>query len=170
MRTMEPNAHVARGVPRHTKRGGGIRVLDLAPAAEYRCWRSNCCGCSALAKARDKGQGDKGGGKIDEHPPLITNQTRHPVSSKSLKKFRQKKIDDTVGWGKIETKWDVGKVSPGVISHDEPRAVDWPLYLWAARRGVTRTNRPLPRGRSSRPMVARLVRYGPVRQKKNFSR
>ena len=27
----------------------------------------------------------------------------------------------------------------------------------------------LPRGGSSRPMVARLVRYGPVRQKTNFS-
>ena len=30
------------------------------------------------------------------------------------------------------------------------------------------TNRPLPRGSSSRPMVARPVRYGPVRQKTNF--
>ena len=37
----------------------------------------------------------------------------------------------------------------------------------AARRGGS-TNRPSPGGSSSRPMVARPVRYGPVRQKKTF--
>ena len=37
----------------------------------------------------------------------------------------------------------------------------------AARRGGS-TNRPSPGGSSSRPMVARPVRYGPVRQKTNF--
>ena len=36
-----------------------------------------------------------------------------------------------------------------------------------ARRGGP-TNRPSPGGSSSRPMVARPVRYGPVRQKTNF--
>ena len=36
-----------------------------------------------------------------------------------------------------------------------------------ARRGGS-TNRPSPGGSSSRPMVARPVRYGPVRQKKTF--
>ena len=36
-----------------------------------------------------------------------------------------------------------------------------------ARRGGS-TNRPSPGGSSSRPMVARPVRYGPVRQKTNF--
>jgi hypothetical protein len=46
----------------------------------------------------------------------------------------------------------------------------WPLYLWGLHVGGSQTIRPLPRGGSSRPMVARLVRYGPVRQKKNFSR
>jgi hypothetical protein len=60
------------------------------------------------------------------------------------------------------------KVSPGVISLMNPGPY-WPLYLWGPLVGGSQTNRPLPRGGSSRPMVARLVRYGPVRQKKNFS-
>ena len=54
-------------------------------------------------------------------------------------------------------------MSPGVISSMNPGPYR-PLYL--CREGPT--NRPLPRGSSSRPMVARLVRYGPVRQKKTF--
>ena len=58
-----------------------------------------------------------------------------------------------------------GKVSPGVISLMNPGPY-WPLYLWGLHVGGSQTNRPLPRGSSSRPMVARLVRYGPVRQKK----
>jgi hypothetical protein len=37
-----------------------------------------------------------------------------------------------------------------------------PLYLWGPLVGGSKTNRPLPRGSSSRPMVARLV-LGTVR-------
>ena len=59
-------------------------------------------------------------------------------------------------------------MSPGVISQMNPGPYR-PLYLWGLLVGVCQTNRPLPRGGSSRPMVARLVRYGPVRQKTNFS-
>ena len=44
--------------------------------------------------------------------------------------------------------------------------LDFVIRGGAARRGGGSMNRPLPRGSSSRPMVARLVRYGPVRQKK----
>ena len=62
-----------------------------------------------------------------------------------------------------------GKVSPGVITLMNPGPYR-PLYLWGLLVGGSQTIRPLPRGGSSRPMVARLVRYGPVRQKKNFSR
>ena len=60
-------------------------------------------------------------------------------------------------------------VFKALTSHqlDEPRAVLAVILVGAARRGGP-TNRPLPRGSSSRPMVARLVRYGPVRQKKTF--
>ena len=43
---------------------------------------------------------------------------------------------------------------------------DFVIRGGAARRGGGSMNRPLPRGSSSRPMVARLFRYGPVRQKK----
>jgi hypothetical protein len=66
------------------------------------------------------------------------------------------------------------RVSPGVIKLMNPGPY-WPLYLWrgpARRRREGPTNRPLPHegGVSSHPMVARLVRSGPVRQKKtNFS-
>ena len=60
-----------------------------------------------------------------------------------------------------------GKVSPGVITLMNPGPYR-PLYLWGWHVGGSQTIRPLPRGRSSRPMVARLVRYGPVRQKKTF--
>jgi hypothetical protein len=50
---------------------------------------------------------------------------------------------------------------------DEPRAVIGRYaVLWGPLVGGCQTNRPLPRGGSSRPMVARLVRYGPVRQRK----
>jgi len=62
-----------------------------------------------------------------------------------------------------------GKGSPGVITLMNPGPY-WPLYLWGPLVGGSQTIRPLPRGGSSRPMVARLVRYGPERQKKNFSR
>jgi hypothetical protein len=56
-----------------------------------------------------------------------------------------------------------GKGSPGVITLMNPGPYR-PLYLWGWLVGGCQTNRPLPRGGSSRPMVARLVRYGPVRQ------
>ena len=59
-----------------------------------------------------------------------------------------------------------GKGSPGVITLMNPGPY-WPLYLWGFHLGGSQTNRPLPRGSSSRPKVTRLVRYGPVRQKKN---
>jgi hypothetical protein len=62
-----------------------------------------------------------------------------------------------------------GKGSPGVITLMNPGPY-WPLYLWGFHLGGSQTIRPLPRGGSSRPKVTRLVRYGPVRQKKNFSR
>jgi hypothetical protein len=62
-----------------------------------------------------------------------------------------------------------GKGSPGVITLMNPGPY-WPLYLWGFLLGGSQTIRPLPRGGSSRPKVTRLVRYGPVRQKKNFSR
>ena len=61
-----------------------------------------------------------------------------------------------------------GKGSPGVITLMNPGPY-WPLYLWGFHLGGSQTIRPLPRGGSSRPKVTRLVRYGPVRQKKNFS-
>ena len=60
-----------------------------------------------------------------------------------------------------------GKGSPGVITLMNPGPYR-PLYLWGWLVGGCQTNRPLPRGGSSRPMVARLVRYGPVRQKITF--
>jgi hypothetical protein len=44
-------------------------------------------------------------------------------------------------------------VSPGVISQMNPGPY-WPLYLWGPHVGGLQTNRPLPRGSSSRPMVA----------------
>ena len=56
-----------------------------------------------------------------------------------------------------------GKGSPGM--NPGPYR---PLYMWGLHVGGCQTNRPLPRGGSSRPMVARLVRYGPVRQKITF--
>jgi len=60
-----------------------------------------------------------------------------------------------------------GKGSPGVITLMNPGPYR-PLYLWGPLVGGSQTIRPLPRGGSSRPMVARLVRYGPVRQKITF--
>jgi len=60
-----------------------------------------------------------------------------------------------------------GKGSPGVITLMNPGPYR-PLYLWGFLVGGSQTNRPLPRGGSSRPMVTRLVRYGPVRQKTTF--
>ena len=60
-----------------------------------------------------------------------------------------------------------GKVSPGVITLMNPGPY-WPLYLWGPHVGGSQTIRPLPRGGSSRPMVARLVKYDPVRQKITF--
>ena len=61
-------------------------------------------------------------------------------------------------------------MSPGVISQIKYPGPYWPLYLWGllVHVGGCQTIRPLPRGGSSRPMVARLVRYGPVRQKTTF--
>ncbi len=61
-----------------------------------------------------------------------------------------------------------GKGSPGVISLMNPGPY-WPLYLWGWHvGGVQRTAASAKGGSASRPMVARLVRYGPVRQKKTF--
>ena len=63
-----------------------------------------------------------------------------------------------------------GKVSPGVILLMNPGPY-WPLYLWGwavARREVANEPPPAKGGFASFPMVARLVRYGPVRQKKTF--
>jgi hypothetical protein len=66
------------------------------------------------------------------------------------------------------------RVSPGVIKLMNPGPY-WPLYLWrgpARREGRVQRTAPCHTigGVSSHPMVARLVRYGPVRQKKtNFS-
>ena len=64
-----------------------------------------------------------------------------------------------------------GKVSPGVISQMNPGSYR-PLYVGGPLVGGVQPNE-LPSGSakgasSSRPMVARLVRYGPVRQKKTF--
>ena len=62
-----------------------------------------------------------------------------------------------------------GKGSPGVIKLMYPGPYR-PLYLWGWLVGGVQRGPPSAKGGSaSRPMVARLVRYGPVRQKKNFS-
>ena len=61
-------------------------------------------------------------------------------------------------------------MSPGVISQMNPGPYR-PLYLWGLHVGRLQTiNEPPPAkgGFASFPMVARLVRYGPVRQKKTF--
>jgi hypothetical protein len=53
---------------------------------------------------------------------------------------------------------------------DEPRTVLAVILVGVPLRGVTNDPPPAKGGGSSRPKVTRLVRYGPVRQKKNFSR
>ena len=58
-------------------------------------------------------------------------------------------------------------MSPGVISLMNPGPYR-PLCVGGWHVGGFQTNRPSPGGSSSRPMVARPVRYGPVRQKTNF--
>ena len=60
-----------------------------------------------------------------------------------------------------------GKLSPGVISLMNPGPY-WPLYLWGWLVGGDQRTALCQGGFASRPMVARLVRYGPVRQKKTF--
>ena len=59
------------------------------------------------------------------------------------------------------------RVSPGVISQMNPGPYR-PLCVGGPLVGGSQTNRPSPGGSSRRPMVARPVRYGPVRQKKTF--
>ena len=59
---------------------------------------------------------------------------------------------------------------PGVISSMNPGPYR-PLYLWGlqpSRREVANEPPSAKGGFASFPMVARLVRYGPVRQKKTF--
>ena len=58
-------------------------------------------------------------------------------------------------------------MSPGVISQMNPGPYR-PLCVGGPHVGGSQTNRPSPGGSSRRPMVARPVRYGPVRQKKTF--
>ena len=60
-------------------------------------------------------------------------------------------------------------MSPGVISPMNPGPYR-PLCVGGLLVGGSQTNRPSPGGSSRRPMVARPVRYGPVRQKTNFPR
>ncbi len=67
-----------------------------------------------------------------------------------------------------------GKGSPGVITLMNPPPGPYsyrPLYLrgpLVARRGGSSEPPPAKGEFTSRPMVARLVRYGPVRQNKLF--
>jgi hypothetical protein len=63
-----------------------------------------------------------------------------------------------------------GEGSPGVISLMYPGPYR-PLYLWGWLVAGGFNEPPSAKGGfASRPMVARLVTYGPVRQKKTFLR
>ena len=71
------------------------------------------------------------------------------------------------GGGRSIIQWAGGKGSPGVITLMNPGPY-WPLYLWGFLVGGDQRTALCQEGVQCRPMVTRLVRYGPVRQKKIF--
>ena len=76
--------------------------------------------------------------------------------------------DIPYGKGGFDGSGGGGEGVTGCHQLDEPRAVLAVIPVGVARREVANEPPPAKGGFASFPMVARLVRYGPVRQKKTF--